>query len=340
MLKKSKIIKLISYLLILIILLTPFKVLACPHVDEQGRLHFAFYNEDWTIVTKMYPQRLHLFSQEVSMDDSTHLYSESFGFPIVKSREAHLSMYALFDEMFINMSNEQWQQVGSLELTTTVENIDRMLVNGTNFNLNIGLTNTFQNSVRNLAHDIYEKYFNIHARRLNDLTNRNSDYFIRTNRMITQRNLELVVPEILQITAEKTTINDNWETNEIQVNQLHDPIEIQIYANQRNHEVVAINLNQELNSNNLIEVAFDEVNQRYFFEIEEPGIFALINTNFNTELFDYEFPEDEENDATIPLEEEYSNISNLFIIIPSVILILVFLFLIYQTVKSIKNSSR
>jgi len=79
--------KITSYLLIFVLLITPFNVLACPHVDDQGRLHFQFYNDDWTIVTKIYPMEHHLYGREVSMDDTTRLYSQSFGFPMLMSLE-------------------------------------------------------------------------------------------------------------------------------------------------------------------------------------------------------------------------------------------------------------
>jgi len=205
------------------------------------------------------------------------------------------------------------------ELQPTVEGINDLLVRGDNFNLNVGLINTFarSNVIRN--DDTYQLYYNVFVRRLNDEANRVSEEYLRANQNLNQRELELVVPELLEITAEFNITTHNQLFNTLEINNFYDLIEVQIYSDEEIENVVAINLNQELNSNNLIEVTFDEVNQRYVFEIDEPGIFALINADFDYELFNQTFVYEVET------EEDAANLNTILLIAGAGVIVFIIL---------------
>ncbi|MCL2563900.1 MAG: hypothetical protein FWE08_07690 [Oscillospiraceae bacterium] len=311
---------LISAFLVIALLAAPFHASACPHFDDEEDLYWAFYNEDYTIMTQVFPRQwpLHLLSRTVPVDEPWTILTELFSFPLVQSRESYMSVYALVDDF---IATDGWGQgLDEFEFQTTVEGSDDAFVFGTGVNLMVGFANTFEASRQHVNDDVYEMHYDIRLTKLNDEVGMP---FPEIAERLDRANLELATPEIVQISTNFTTMSDSWELEQIEISALYDPVEVQIetWNSENENDVVAINLSRPFHASEAIPVSF-RFNEwqwigTYSFEIEEPGIFALVNADFDTELFNYIFAaEEDEGEET----SETDGFNILWIVMPLVLI--------------------
>lgn len=272
-------------IILFLILLIPFNVLACPHVDKDGNSHFQFYNEDYTEMNMMYPKENYLYTKNiVNVDniitDPLELLDESFGFPLVQDKDGYVQNYYFIDK---RVQSENWND---LEIKTTVEDINNMLVSGKNYNLNVNLNNTYENSKEYNDGKIFQMYYNIFVNRLND----NKEESFNIDKIVKNNKLNQVVPEILDIKATYSIMDTeeydyNFET--IDINSFYDEIEVQVISDKK-EEAMVINLKRNVKEEDIIECIYNENTNSYNFIITEPGIYVIVEKEIleNEIIFD------------------------------------------------------
>lgn len=321
---------LISICLAFALMLAPVQVAACPHFSADEDLFWPFFNEDYTVATKVFPRQDHLLNRDVVVEDLDAFFqamtddffdvfdepedtepeiilSEMFSFPLVQSLETHVTLYTLVNEA---IATDGWGLgVETLGLQTTVEGLEQVLVHGTGINLLVDLPNTFEASRAHVNDDVYEMHYNVRITKLNDEQNHSAPdslYYAMMER-IRQANLELIRPEILQVSAHFRTMSHDWQFEKIELNALYDSMEVQLETmlDECFYDVVAINLARSFYADEAIPAAFDlgwsflypdwEWVGNYAFSVDEPGVFVLVNADFDVELFNSVF--------AAPLEE-------------------------------------
>ncbi len=331
----KKLTKLIKLALILIVALTfPLQGLACPHVDKDGVYYFQFYNEDYTIMTMMYPRKNYLYSKDVPLDDvgvvssenEDTIINESFGFPLAQDKTAYFQNYWFVDE---KLESENWKE---LDIKTTIEGLNDLLVSGKNFNLNVGLMNTFNKSKKHIDKRVYQMYYNIYVDRLND-NNTETKY----SNLIKQYEFDLIVPEILQVNTEYliTYSQDyGYEMNNIKIKKLYDDIEVQIMNDNNNENTIALNLDKKISESNFIECNYNSFDNLYSFTINEPGVYVILNKDLAIDMI-------MKNNETIKTDENFDksndiddtkDILKIFVYI-SALIVPIIIFIIFKRKK-------
>ena len=306
----------------------PVQVLSCPHIDSDGNIYFREHHETDSIsLTMMYPRENHVYTKEVFMDDREHLISEGFRFPVLRSIESFLQMNFFDESIFEGIDGN----ILDIDVETTVRNIDNMLVLGTGFMLNVGLTNSYLESKQYIQTYFNEMFYHVNVKQINE---HDHITYERVNGMLNRRNLEKVIPNALQINAEFLLIHstvDTFSTSSLTISTLYDDIEVKIPSQNIVPNVVAINLEGVMNSENVIPVVYDDENEWYSFTISESGIYALVDADFDEELFNQFF---EEERLILTTEEEQGS-NPLLIIIPLVVITAIII--IKKTKKSEKE---
>lgn len=322
--------------LILVLIITMFclsDVNACPHVDSKNESHFQFYNEDYTVMSLLYPRQYYLYGKDVPCDTSGLLlpenedkvYKEAFSFSLALDLDAYYSNYWFMDQ---NLQSENWEK---LDLKTTVKDLENLSVSGKNYNLNVFLKNTYNYSLTLMDNKVYQMYYNVYVDRLNDDS---SETFYHD--IIKKNKFKLLVDDILKIDT-VITVTDNEEYDfaleKIEVKKLYDEIEVKIKSDKLDKEVVAINLDN-IKSSNLIDCIYEV--DSYKFNIKEPGVYILISKdtvidesiNEDKIIIDYNVKEEKENSINIRLY---------VLIISGVVLIISILIILF--IKTIKKQA-
>ena len=291
--------KITNYILFFFLLLIPLNVFACPHVDEDGNLHFQFYSDDYSIMTMMYPKENHLYNKNVDFD-TDELLSEDFVFPLVQNKETYMNNYYFVDE---RLAGSDWE---SVEVKTTVEGLENMDVVGTDYNLTVGLSNTFEAAQNYIDERVFQMYYNVYVDRINDDTE--STKYQEINSIIEENELELIVPEILDISAEYFIMDsDEYEyaRENVEINDFYDEIEVTIPNDNNDTDIIVINFEDEDSSSRIIDCNYNEETNAYQFTVEQQGTYAIIR---NATIEDIAVVEDEEeaieNEESIEDNEE------------------------------------
>jgi hypothetical protein len=264
-------------LLVFTFVLFPIQAHACPHVDEEGNKHFQFYNEDYTEMTKMYPKDGYLYNKNVYID-TEELISEDFGFPLIQDKETYMQNYYFID---YRTQSEDWD---TIEIKTTVEGLESMTVEGTGYKLKVGLENTFNNSRKYQNDKLLQMYYNVFIKDINN--NKDNEKYSNIASRIEANNLELIIPNILEIDTEYFTMNtleNNYETENIIIDELYDNIEVTIPNANSNENVVAININNVIDPSKTLECIYDNNEKAYKFKIEEAGTYIIVKNNVEAE---------------------------------------------------------
>ena len=323
--KTSK--KIITILLIIYLLL-PLTVYSCPHIDADGNVYFRDHHEvDSLFLTMMYPRDNHVYTKDVFMDDRDQLIGEGFRFPVLRSIESFLQMNFFDESIFEGIDGN----IMDIDVETTVRNIEYMIVDGTWFRLNVGLSNSYLESKKHIHPYYNEMFYHVDVRKVTDL---DQISYERVNGMLDRRNLERIIPNAIQINAEFLLIHstvDSFSTRSVDIFDLYDDIEVMIATDKHYGDVVAINLDRPLNSDNVIPLTYHEETSEYRFTISEGGTFALVDADFDEELFNQFFEEER-----IIIEREEENNTN-FIWIIIVIVVISGIIIIKKTKKSEKE---
>ena len=326
----KKIIKLI----LICILFIPLNVLACPHVDVNGVSHFQFYNMDYTVMTMMYPKKHHLYSKDVPMGENGEvvveyeddIILESFGFPLKQDKQAYWDNYWITD---VNLQTENW---ADLIDKTTVEGIKKVDVVGENYNLEVFLTNTFNNSLQYVDEKVWQVYYNIDT---------NYIKYEKTNykKVIEQSKLSLLTNDALNIKANYMVTDSpeyNYENESINIDKFFDEINVSIKSDKVSDNPVVLNLNKDINETNYIECNYS--NNNYNFVITEPGVYVVVDNkdiveqtiNLDELIEKEEKVEDTNDNKSTVLEDKEQNKFLIPSILFSITVIIVILWFIFK----------
>lgn len=278
--------KLSKISLLFILVLMPINVFACPHADSEDVLHLQIYNSDYTIVTMIYPRENYLYAKDAYMEIEGSSYTvfeenilkEQFGFPIYQDATSYITYYWFLDDTLLDT------ELDDLDVDITVEKYDSLYVEGDGYNLDVGLTNTYDNGVDYINDLSYQIYYEVNVEKIND----DEDYL----NLIKDYELNLINEDIYDFDVNYmiTEISGyTYDTKYIDIFTLYDEIDVSIYSEEYNENVVAINLNK-LYSNNFIEVSYE--NNYYNFSIESSGVYVLAEYKEITEEDGYIEEED------------------------------------------------
>lgn len=266
--------KLISFLII--ILLIPNMVNACPHIDKNGKSHFQFYNDTYTEMTMMYPRLHHLYGKIVPLledgsitdENQDKIISESYGFPLLQDKQTYWYNYWFTDK---DLMNGNWKDQ---DIQTTIEGIDNLNIQGENYNIDVGLTNTFSKSKKFVNDEVTEMYYNVFIKKLNKQKKGKTKY----ENIIKDYEMKLIISDIIEIKAEYAITSQNkdlqYSYNKLDIDRFHDTMKYNIKSKFNEKEIVAVNLLNDYNEDNLIKCNY--LNDHYTFEVDEPGVYILI----------------------------------------------------------------
>lgn len=275
--------KIINKIFLSLILLSPFNVVACPHIDLSGEYHLQFYNLNYTEMTMMYPLQNYLYGKTVPMSiengmivsDELDILTETFGFSLALDTASFLSFYWFTDESLEYATPED------LNIKTTIEGLENQIVSSLYYNLDINLNNTFEESRNFITDEIDQMYYNVNVENISK--NSNTSY----HNILAANNINIIQDTILKIEAEFviTDIVDYYHNTENKaIRALYDPIEVQIKSTESSKEVVAMNLDRSLTQDNFIDVIYD--NGVYKFDIDQEGTYTIVEKNTSLDLKD------------------------------------------------------
>jgi hypothetical protein len=257
--------RLLSVLLIITFVLTPVQVLACPDEDLRGTPRFEFHNADNTALSAVYVRSSYFYTREMTTEMIARLIREEFSLPLVMSNKAFLG--------------SGWDMlVPSGSQMKTVEGLGALSVRGQNFQLDVGLRNTFEAFGQHADESVLEMLYNISVKRMHDPA---TFEFYGTRDLsaeIIALGYEPAVPDILKIEANISKRNDQWIESTIELPAFHDLVVVRIFSREPVDNVVAINLDR--NDNNVIAAAYDAVSRSFYFAIEEPGTYIIVKNEF------------------------------------------------------------
>ena len=262
----KKIIKLI----LIVFILTPSIVLACPHMDSNNTKHFQFYNDDYTRMEMMYPKEYFLYSKVVPLDmNNPMLYEndiieETYGFAVVQDIEAFIGNYWFTDEKYQNTPADQ------LDIKPTIEGLTNIEVVSDDYKLDIGLLNTYNKGNDVKEESTYQLYYNILVKKL-ETKNYKDD--------ISKHNLNILTNNIYNInTSFLNTSKDGviYKSNDIKIDTLYDDIKVKLKVEEKLENVVAINMDLPINEVNYIAPTYND--GYYEFDINTPGNYTLVES--------------------------------------------------------------
>ena len=258
--------KIIALVVFTACIIIPFQVFACPHVDRHGRIFTMRFDADLTVAKFVFFNENYWHHQNALINNNLSMWDTENNTIIGEAFEFHMWRYSYETK----------------QLKLVMESTDNRLVNGINFNLNIGLKNTLQSSRTIVNNSHWEFSYSVFATRLNDAAEEGAELRNVRNGVAANR-LTQVLPEILKIeTAFSYLLDDTWVEGNIGFNKLYDPIEIQIFSEERFDNVVAININNDndVRITERINVVYDDLNQIYRFEIRDAGIYIIVKNDF------------------------------------------------------------
>ena len=255
--------RIIKYLLLLLVIV-PLNVKACPHIDSKGVKHFEFYNEDYTVMTMMYPRDSYLYSRDIvwspdntmlTLEDEKNIVSEGFGFPIVQNFETYKSNYYFTDES-LSKGNKKEK-----DYKTTIDGIDNMNVNGDYVDLTVSFKNTINDSKKYVKKDTEQLYYTINVKK--EDASKVSDKI---------NNTKVLNDSVYKVSSLYTITNSGYKSTEVKIDEFLDDVIIKI-NNTNDSDLVAVNLSYDIEP---IDVIYDN---GLTFKVSKPGNYVLINKN-------------------------------------------------------------
>lgn len=299
--------KLNRLLFLLLVILYPVNILACPHVDSEGNSHLQTYNSDYTIMTMIYPEVSYLYIKEVYMAIEgvnviayeDNVISEQFGFPIYQQMTDYITYYWFLDDTLLDMELED------IDIDITVENLDSLYVSGDGYSLNVGLSNSYDKGITKLTDITSQIYYNINVEKLTD---ENNSY----DEVVEKYNIELLHNEYFEITSEFMVIEIDgylYDTDYVDIDQFYDEVEVELHDIDYYEDLVVINLDSDFSEEDYIQAEYTE-DGCYKFTISEGGVYVLAK-NISVD-YEEEVVEEEDSDVTV-LTTTPTNQSNNYI---------------------------
>ncbi|MCL2212913.1 MAG: hypothetical protein FWB93_03685 [Oscillospiraceae bacterium] len=254
--KKTLRLVLIS-LVILVMIATSFNVVACPHFDEFGREYWLFYGHTRASIMFRYPNHFHQMSIAMDEDtfetDRTEIYSESFEFPVLGA--------------------PLWGEVENFQF-----DISRIEVTGQEFQLNIRFENTIAAARASRGADSEDFVYTIFVTNL--LNDEDDVRLLNAQNRITANDFALAVPEIFLVSAR---FDYRYELMQYRVNiyEFYDPVEVRVFGATNTNNVVAINIDGDMETAEKIGVIYNHYIGAYAFYVSHPGTYILVHGDFD-----------------------------------------------------------
>ncbi len=309
--------KLSSILILLLII--PINVFACPHVDRNGGAHIQTYNNDYTEANMIYPKENYLYVKDVTMEidekmftniDEDNILKETYSFPVLLDLGTYVMYYWFLDESLVTGNYKE----GDIE--TTIANLDKINVDNINYNLSINLSNTYTNGLEYETNKTQEIYYDVNI----DSKYEDKKYI----NLIEESGIELVSNDILNVDAKyKIVNNDNnvYETVHEEIKDLYDKINMTLITDSEEEDIIAINLDEKLINENFIEVVKTEGG--YSFDIDKDGTYILAKNSEIKEVEIEETVEIEEDTHVIKKQDENVNNMLIYCVTGAVVIILI-----------------
>ena len=199
-----------------------YKVYACPHFcPNTGRPFLQVISPDRTTVIFSYQLGHYAYHREVATCAESDTIVPLYDNLISEAFE------------FMMMGAPNW--TGPVRFPPLWDtDIDSFTLNeGTNFDLIVGLKNTAAWAENNVEDYHWEFNYQVYVKRLND--HKTNDKYIDIREMIEANGFNQVVPEILEIETGFNTLDYNNRRVYIEVDDLHDLIEVMIFVDDSNN---------------------------------------------------------------------------------------------------------
>ncbi|MCL1881799.1 MAG: hypothetical protein FWF76_06435 [Oscillospiraceae bacterium] len=282
--KKSK--KFIALVLIITLAIQPIQVSACPHFDETGR-EFSFgYNEDFTIQSMIYFEidelsgKFFVHAKDFPMGSIEHDPADS---GIIVGNTYFTPHDRIIGERF---------SFSLYNLHSPIEVVDNIMLSGSNFKLNIGLENSFVYAMNYVieSDEPREKTFEVRYEiEVNGINNDENFDWYDFNHTIEHR-FNQVSWNVLEISANMFAFDFTYQNPPIPVSSFRNPVTVYMQSDPLDEDVFAINIKNLSETPQRHRATWDEEKFMYSFEIEEPGIYALV-----TDAFESRHLENDEN---------------------------------------------
>ncbi len=320
--------------LLICIMLLPLNILACPHVDSEGRPHLQTYNSDYTEMDMLYPQDGYLYVRNVTMTTDSisigaqevDLLKETYSFPICQDNEIYLAFYWFLDESLTQRPLEE------LDVETDVENTTNIKVTNDTYQLDVYFEDTYHEGMKYKNEFTEQIFYDVTVDKIND------DQYL--NNIIDSNELTVLSNDILDISFRfniAEIIGMDYKTDYPSISSLHDKVYVTMKSETDITDIVAINLKNKINVESNIEVT-KTTDDLYTFEISEPGMYILTErvTTSVEDSIDLGI-QDEVETLTPQINEEEENNNLIYIIIGVSLLITITTGIIIYKVKK-KNT--
>lgn len=312
---KNKI-RVIIIVILSLLFLWPVNMYACPHIDENGEIHFMFFSDDYSETIRVYPKINHYYSKVT--DENEKLLYEEFSFPLVQDKATYFSYYSFVDESLL--------QDGGLfsDVKTTVEGLNSVNVSGKGYELVVNVKETFNKRKKYINKYTHQLGYNVNVTRLND--NISSLEYEKSKKIINNNKLNLIDQNILKVKSNISVMDNeenNWKKKTININKYYEEIVISInlpnsrLANMDKAKLVVVNLEDSNLYKSIIYGQYDENKQIYTYSISNNGTYVIVENNI----------EDKESED-IDIKEKSNKRSNvtIYLIIGGLVLMFVLIY--------------
>ncbi len=263
--------KILTNILLLLLILLPSTVFACPHYDEDGNIHLQTYNDDYSMINMLYPKDKHLHVKTVNSIDKDYyiipdydaLQYETFSFAIIQNNETYYTYYWYVNNDLLP------EDVDTIE--NTVKNLEYMNVTSNDFNLKVFFTNTYGEGSKFNNEYTKEIYYDvIIANKIEDT---------QYTDIIANKNMTLYSEKIVQIDARFNIMEVNGYdySNEFEeIISLYDEVIIEMDITSTEERLVAVNLDKPITENSFINVTKIS-DTKYSYSVNEVGTYAIVS---------------------------------------------------------------
>lgn len=292
-----------KYLLILILLI-PIIVFACPHYDEDGNLYYLYYepgNPDNVIMAFQREKHYQIYYY----NENQELIKEQFEIKIFEAPE-------LYNEY--QHENDRPYLKDEIRMTSEI------------FDLTVPLTNIRKTIDHEITDDMMLAYYIIDTKIINQ--DINQAIYKQLNHYFEKMTLKMLDLDILYINSHELYNDRSWEAKTVDRNLFLEPIVLnyKFAESDENFSIIKVN-SLEDEEINFSEIKYEIVENQIVININEAGYYVFVEKQeefVNQELAKEEISTPLEETATKKIEDDikkpmlFGILSNLFIIILSI----------------------
>ncbi len=275
--------KILKLSVVLAIGIFAFQVSACPHVDKHGESHFQFYNEDYTIMTMLFPRVDYAYSKDIPLDSDATLkpeledsiLTESFTFPIIQDLTSYRENYYFVDK---RLQEDEWEQY---DYRIDIKELKDIEVMGSYFKMGIELKSIYDNHLDYITTYSNQMFYRVNVDEL--FNEKNNDTLIK----LQQANIKAIDDRVSKLSFEylvRGTKENGYEVISHNIINLVEPVIITLnQSDQINDNCVVIDASKHILREEYIELSYDESINQYSFEISTTGTYLVVDKDTLTE---------------------------------------------------------